>query len=55
MGTSRFSGMYRFRALFGGDWQSALSRYMQVPAVFVESHDVAFVFDARHGSEISMF
>ena len=30
MGTNRFSGLYRFSAIFGGDGQSALSRYITV-------------------------
>ena len=37
--TNRYSGLYRFRALFGGDGQSALSRYItvvgQVPKIDV--------------------
>ena len=30
MATSRFNGLYRFSPLFGGDGQSALSRYITV-------------------------
>ena len=30
MGTNRFSGLYRFSGLFGGDGQSPLSRYITV-------------------------
>ena len=33
MGTNRFSGLYRFRGLFGGDGPSLLNRYITVVQV----------------------